>query len=168
MKIQIIGYSGSGKSTLAKKLSQHYQIPLLYLDNVQFYDCWKKRSLEQQNEIVSDFLNRHQDWVIDGNYGKVAPERFQQCDMMIYLNYNRFYCFWKAFQRYRKNKGKIRESCPCIEKFDLEFQKWILFEGRTKAQKRKHLHHLSQCQGQTYIFKNRKQLYQFLQENGIE
>lgn len=167
MKIQIIGYSGSGKSTLAKRLAEHYHIPLLYLDTVQFYDDWKERPLFQQNEIVETFLNQHDAWVIDGNYGRVAPRRFQECDMIIYLNYSRLYCYMMALQRYFQNKGHCRESCSCIEKFDLEFQKWILIDGRTSQQKKKHLEHLSMCQKDVYVFKNRRQLHQFLKEKGI-
>ena len=30
------------------------------------------------------------------------------------------------------NLNRSRESCPCIEKFDLEFKKWILINGRTR------------------------------------
>ncbi len=36
MKITVMGFSGSGKSTLAKQLSEFYDIPLLYLDCVNF------------------------------------------------------------------------------------------------------------------------------------
>lgn len=118
MKIQIIGYSGSGKSTLAKRLAEHYHTPLLYLDTVQYYDDWKERTLLQQNEIVETFLNQHDAWVIDGNYGCVAPRRFEECDMIIYLNYSRLYCYVMALQRYFQNRGRCRESCPCIEKLD--------------------------------------------------
>lgn len=168
MKIQIIGYSGSGKSTLAKMLSRYYQIPLLYLDSVQFYGEWCERSIEEQNKIVETFLDDHEDWVIDGNYGKVAPRRFQECDIMIFLDYSRFYCYRMAFFRYLKNKGKSRESCPCVEKFDFAFQRWILFESRTKEYKDMHLKHLLMCSGQTYIFKNKRQLNKYLKEKGIE
>lgn len=168
MKIQIIGYSGSGKSTLAKKLSQHYHLPLLYLDCVQFYGEWQERSLEEKNRIVDDFLNQHDKWVIDGNYHQVSPQRFQQCDMIIYLNYSRFYCFYKALQRYVQNIGKKRESCPCTEKFDLEFMKWLLIDGRSKKYQKMHLAHYRQCQGIRLMFKNRHQLEKYFKENTIK
>lgn len=163
MKIQIIGYSGSGKSTLAKTLSDYYHIPLLYLDTVQFYGNWQERSLEQQNQIVEQFLKDNENWVIDGNYSHIVPQRFEQCDCIIFLDYNRWFCYKEAFKRYIKNRGTSRESCPCIEKFDLEFQKWILFEGRTDKQKDKHLHHVNLCHGEKHVFKTRKQLNHYLE-----
>ena len=41
MKIAVMGYSGSGKSTLAKYLAGIYDIPLLYLDRVNFESDWR-------------------------------------------------------------------------------------------------------------------------------
>ena len=137
MKIQIIGYSGSGKSTLAKKSGLFYNIPFLHLDNVQFFGDWEERSTEEQNKIVNKFLSENENWVIDGNYSKVSPVRFEISDITIFLNYNRFYCFKKCRERYKMYKDMPRESCPCKEKFDFEFKKWILLEGRTKTRKQK-------------------------------
>ncbi len=167
MKIQIIGYSGSGKSTLAKILSDYYHIPCLYLDQVQFYGQWQERSITQQNEIVDTFLKQHQDWVIDGNYSQVARQRFQQCDWIIFLNYSRWYCLIMCIKRYFQYRGIHRESCPCDEKLDKEFLKWILWDGRTKAHRQKHWEHMNLCQGQRLVFKNRKQLKKYLKEQKI-
>ena len=167
MKIQIIGYSGSGKSTLAKRLSEYYHIPLLYLDHVQFYGNWQERSIEEQNQIVEDFLKQNDSWVIDGNYSHVAPQRFKECDLIIFLNYSRIYCLIQCMKRYYKYKGIPRESCPCNEKMDLEFLKWFLYDGRTKSQRNKHIEHFSLCHGRKLMFKSRKQLIQYMKDNNI-
>ncbi len=47
MKITVMGFSGSGKSTLAKQLSEFYDIPLLYLDCVNFEENWVERDREE-------------------------------------------------------------------------------------------------------------------------
>ena len=84
MKIQIIGYSGSGKSTLAKTLANHYNLPLLYLDAVNFYDNWQERTFEEKNAIVEKFLNDNPDgWVIDGNYSNIGKRRFEESDIKL-------------------------------------------------------------------------------------
>ena len=168
MKIQIIGYSGSGKSTLAKKLGLFYNIPYLHLDNVQFYGNWEERTIDEQNNIVNEFLEQNNNWVIDGNYSKVSPIRFEISDITIFLNYNRFYCFKMCKKRYKMYKDKPRESCPCKEKFDFEFKKWILFSGRTKQRKQKHKINLNKTNGQKLIFNNLKQLNDWLKEIGCE
>lgn len=168
MKIQIIGYAGSGKSTLAKKLGLFYNIPYLHLDNVQFYGDWQERSKEEQNKIVDKFLNENDNWVIDGNYSVVSPRRFEISDITIYLAYNRIYCYRMCRRRAIMYKDTPRESCPCKEKFDKEFKEWILFSGRTKKRRLKHLENLNKTNGQKLVFKNRKQLNKWLDSIGCQ
>ena len=168
MKIQIIGYSGSGKSTLARKLADFYGIPCLHLDCVQFYGDWEERSKEEQTKIVRDFMAENESWVIDGNYSHVATERFSMSDLTVYLNYNRFYCYRKARERYRTYKGRARESCPCNEKFDLTFRRWLLWDGRTRARRKKNLAHLAATKGEKRMFRNVKELSAWLREIGCE
>ena len=50
MKIMITGYSGSGKSTLCRKLAEHYQLPFLHLDSIQFLPGWEVRPLPSTPE----------------------------------------------------------------------------------------------------------------------
>lgn len=135
MKIAIIGYSGSGKSTLAKKLSEIYNCPLLYLDTIQFEANWKIRDIDEGRLMVGEFL-KNDSWIIDGNYREFLQEkRLQNADKIIFMNFPRRICFPQAFKRYLNYKNKTRESMAdgCNEKFDLEFIKWLLFEGRKKA-----------------------------------
>lgn len=162
MRIQIIGFSGSGKSTLAKQLSDYYKLPLLHLDTVQFFGDWESRSIDEQASLVREFLQDNKEWVIDGNYSRVAPERFAMSDITIYLKYNRIYCYYKCLIRYFQHRGKTRDSLGCIEKFDLEFQWWILFKGRTKKIRKQHQKNLEATLGEKYIFKNKRQLNKFL------
>ena len=168
MKIQIMGYSGSGKSTLGKKLSEHYKIPVLHLDNTHFYGDWQERSDEEQEAIITKFIDENESWIVDGNYRRVCKRRFQECDLLIFLNYNRFYCYRKARQRYKEWKGRIRYSCPCEEKFDLDFQKWILWGARSRKRKRQIRDLIDSANCTKLEFKNRKQLEKYLKSIGIE
>ena len=83
MKIVIIGYSGSGKSTLAKNLGLHYDIPVLHLDTAHFKPGWQERSNEELEEIVQEFMTNNDSWVIDGNYRKIAKNRFLEADQIL-------------------------------------------------------------------------------------
>ena len=167
MKIQIIGFSGSGKSTLARILSKHYNIPVLHLDSVHFYGDWQERTIEEQNEIVSDFIIHNPDWVVDGNYSMIASNRFELSDITIFLAYNRLTCYWNCLKRYRQHRGKHRLDCPCIEKFDWEFQQWILWKGRTNKRIKKMYSNLHKTRGTKLVFKNRKQLIRWLKDQHI-
>ena len=163
MRIQIIGYSGSGKSTLAKRLGEFYGIPYLHLDNLRFYGDWQERSDEEMTKLVEDFVNKNESWVIDGCYLKIFPQRFEMTNKTIFLNFNRWVCYRAAKQRYKENKGTHRESCPCPDKFDWSFRKWLLFTGRTRARKKRQMEALNKTAGEKLIFKNRKQLMKYLQ-----
>ncbi|MBR4124420.1 MAG: hypothetical protein IKR12_02495, partial [Clostridia bacterium] len=56
------------------------------------------------------------------------------------------------------------ESCPCNDKFDFSFQKWILFDSRIKERRKKHMDNLNRTKGRKVILKNRKQVNKFLKE----
>ncbi len=164
MKIAIIGYSGSGKSTLAKKLSEIYNCPLLYLDTIQFEANWKIRDIDEGLLMVGEFL-KNDSWIIDGNYREFLQEkRLQDADKIIFMNFPRRICFPQAFKRYLHYKNKTRESMAdgCNEKFDLEFIKWLLFEGRKKSIKN-HYNEICKCyKDKITIFRNNKDVENFL------
>ena len=164
MKIQIIGYSGSGKSTLAKKLGDLYGIPVIHLDNLHFFGNWQERPDAEMNALLETFLNEHESWVIDGNYSRIAPRRFEDSDMTIFLNFERARCFLSALRRYRTWRGKTRDSCHCPEKFDHAFRHWLLWGSRTKKRRAQHAINLSKTNGRKLIFKNRKQVHRFLED----
>lgn len=134
MKITIIGYSESGKSTLTTKLAQYYSIPKLHLDTLQFLPNWEMSDRSWMQEQVKGFLEAKENWVIDGNYSSCCyEERMKQADRIIFLNFSRWSCLYRAFKRYLIYRGKNRDSTAkgCIEKFDWEFIRWILHDGRT-------------------------------------
>ena len=169
MKIVIIGYSGSGKSTLAKTLGEHYKIPVLHLDSVHFKPGWEERNDDNSNQIVRDFIAKNDSWVIDGNYRKIAPERFELADQIIFLNYNRFFCLKSVLKRYNENKGKTRMDLAegCIEKIDFPFLWWVFYKGRTKERRNRLITYTRNHQN-SLIFTNRKQLFDYYLKHNIK
>ena len=135
MKIAIIGFSGSGKSTLAQKLSQHYGIPALYMDCVHWLPGWQEVDPKEQMRIVGEYLDTHNDWVIDGNYtGTHFDRRMEEADEIIFLCFNRFQCLWRVCKRYVAHKGVNRFSMTqgCDERINWDFIRWVLWEGRSR------------------------------------
>lgn len=161
MKIQIIGYSGAGKSTLATKLGALYGIPVLHLDNLHWYGQWQERPDDEMSALLESFLNEQKSWVIDGNYFRIAPQRFTESDMTVFLHFGRLPCFLYAWRRYRQNKGKARESCPCPEKFDRDFRRWLWHDGRTQKRQTRYFEHLAKTGGQRVVLKNRREVNAF-------
>lgn len=166
MKIAIIGYSGSGKSTLATELGKIYHLPILHMDKIAFYPNWVEKDDEKRKEELASFLNENPDhWVIDGNYNHIYyNERMSQADLIIFMNFNRFVCYFSALKRAIKYSNKVRESAPekCKEKFSLSFQRWILFEGRTKHRKSKYQKVKLKYPNKFLEFKSRKKVNEYI------
>lgn len=165
MKINIIGYSGSGKSTLTKYIAQYYGYPYLYLDTVNFQAHWAYRNHEEALKLVADFM-QHESYVLDGNYHKFFYDRrMQEANYIIFLNFNRFTCLFRAFRRYWRNRGKVRESAAdnCIDKFDFEFFMWIIKDGRSPKTIQSYQALKKQYPHKFIEIKNQKQLDHFYQ-----
>ena len=164
MKIAILGYSGSGKSTLAGILAQHYDIPVLYLDNVAFKPGWQNRDKDKRKEIVSNFM-KNENWVIDGNYKSLfRADRLEHSDKIIILSFNRFFCLKSVLKRYFMYKGKTRPDMAkgCDEKIDLEFIWWILYRGRTRKIRKDYKNIYNQYKSKTLWFTNRNQVNDYI------
>ena len=165
MKIAIIGYSGSGKSTLAEKLARHYSIPKLHIDTLQFQPGWQDSDRDWMHNEMKTFLVKNENWVIDGNYSWCCyEERMEQADQIIFLNFSAWNCLLRAFKRYLKYRGKVRESMAkgCPEQFNWEFIRWILWDGRTKAQRKNYQKLCQEYSHKVTILRNQRELDQFL------
>ena len=165
MKIAVMGYSGSGKSTLAKYLAGIYDIPLLYLDRVNFESDWRERPTEEARAIVRDFMAQP-DWVIDGNYRRFyQQERLEQADQIVLMLINRFSALHRIIRRNREFRNRSRESMAdgCAEKLDFEFLCWILFRGRTPTKIRQYRHLMHQYGQKVNVICNQRQLERFMQ-----
>ena len=170
MKIMIAGYSGSGKSTLARELSMRYDIPVLHLDTVQFEENWKVRSDEEKTERIKDFLDSHDEWVIDGNYSRFFYQRrAEEADQIILLLFGRLSCLYRAFSRYLKYRGKSRPDMAegCQEKFDFEFFTWILYGGRKKNSRERYRKLQERYPDKTVVIRNQKELDSYKKKEGI-
>lgn len=170
MKIQICGFSGSGKSTFAKRLSELLKLDLLYIDTIKFGSNWEEFSHEKVENDLLNFLQNHSSWVIDGNYFKDAPIRFEECDLLFIFKFNRFKCLYGAIRRYFKYKGKVRESIGSHldEKIDWSFIKWILYESRKSPFIDPLLKYEKQYSKKVVVFTKRRQVNKYLRTHGYQ
>ena len=167
MKIAIVGYSGSGKSTLARFLSERLGIDALHLDKVNWLPNWVERPKDETRAIVGKFLDERGSWIIDGSYGGVHYQRrMEEADKIIFLNFNRFTCLFRAFKRRKEYKGKNRfsmtEGCP--ERISWQFFWWLVWTGRTKKRKNKFKLLEENYKSKITVLKNQRQLDRFMRE----
>lgn len=164
-KIVIIGYSGSGKSTLAQELGNRLGCEVLHLDCVHWLPGWKERDNAGQNQIVSEFMDSHNSWVIDGNYKSACyARRMKEATQIIFLDFPVYLCLYRVWKRYFTYRGKSRESMSegCEEKIDKEFIWWIIHEGRDKIHKARYRKVCKEYSEKTVILKNPKAVKNFL------
>jgi adenylate kinase family enzyme len=165
MKIVILGYSGAGKSTFANKLHKHYQIPALYLDTVHFEANWIERADADMEKDMLDFA-KQDSWILEGNYRRLFTQRYDIADQIFIFKMNRFLCLYHVIARRIKYRNTQRYSMAdgCREKIDFSFFMWVILNGRTKKRKA-FFHRIEKEQFEkTKVFKNRRQMKQYLKE----
>jgi len=90
IKIIIFGNSGSGKSTLAKMYSAKYKLSHMDLDTIAWQDTTPP--IRQQIEIsaitINRFLNKNNQWVIEGGYSDLLNFVTKEANELIFLNPN--------------------------------------------------------------------------------
>ena len=165
MKIAVIGYSGAGKSTLARALGERYGVPVLHFDRVQFTPNWQERDREEAHRIVHEFMEQPQ-WVIDGTYSKFEYERrLEEADEIVFLDFPRLVCFFRAWKRYFQFQGGTRADMAdgCIEKMDPEFIWWLLWKGRTRKRKERFQQVIRQYPKKIVVLKSQKEINRYLE-----
>ena len=87
---------------------------------------WELVTREEQIQIQNELV-KNEAWIIDGNYGGTMDIRFQAADTILFLDYPRTLCLYRAIKRTFQYKNKTRPDMRegCHERFDPTFLKWI-------------------------------------------
>ena len=160
-RILVIGCPGAGKSTFARALRDRTGLPLWYLDQI-----WHRpdRTTVSRAEFDAQLtgLLRGDAWIIDGNYLRTLPRRLERCDAVLFLDYPRRLCLFRALRRILRWRGRTRpdmaEGCP--ERLDPAFIRWIWDFHRT--QRPRVLELLDGWKGEAHIFRSPAQCAAFL------
>lgn len=87
-KVLITGNSGSGKSTLANYLASSEGIAYLDLDTVAWLPQLppKRMPLDESMGLITDFVDQHEGWVIEGCYADLLELLEEDANELIFLN----------------------------------------------------------------------------------
>ena len=87
-RIVIFGNSGSGKSTLARQFQSEYGLAHLDLDTLAWQDSNPpaRKPIEESFAEISRFIDRHQNWVIEGCYSDLLSFAMNTADKVVFLN----------------------------------------------------------------------------------
>ena len=121
-KVIVIGCPGAGKSTFARKLRDKTGLPLFYLDMLFHNPDRSTLSREAFDSGLHEILERAE-WIIDGNYRRTLPLRFEACTDVFLFDLPVEQCLQNAAARV----GTVREDLPWVEtEFDPDFRQYIL------------------------------------------
>ena len=121
-KVIVIGCPGAGKSTFARKLRDKTGLPLFYLDMLFHNPDRSTLSREAFDAGLHEILERAE-WIIDGNYRRTLPLRFEACTDVFRFDLPVEQCLQNASARV----GTVREDLPWVEtEFDPDFRQYIL------------------------------------------
>jgi adenylate kinase family enzyme len=165
-RIAIIGNAGSGKSTLAQKLSIITHLPVYHLDQYFWGPNWTHPDLAEY-VLVHDALCDKEEWIIDGMNLRFLLHRIERADVIIFLDFPRYVCFWRIFKRMLQYYGKETPSSAqgCPERLNWEFVRFLKWVWRFKANYPARINELLldyASEKQVYVFKSQQELDQFL------
>lgn len=125
-RVAIIGSPGAGKSTFARRLGDITGVEVVHLDRLFWKPGWVETPRQEWVQLQQQLVERAA-WIIDGNYGATMDTRLQAADTVIFLDFPRRVCLWRAVKRAIKFRGQTRPDMGngCPEKIDLEFLLYI-------------------------------------------
>lgn len=86
MRVILFGNSGSGKTTMARRLMEERSIPLLSLDQITWAEVAVRRPLHKSVELLRQFIDKHEEWIMEGCYGELVTAALPYCTELRFLN----------------------------------------------------------------------------------
>ena len=131
-RIAIIGISGAGKSTLGRVLSQRLALPLYHADAIEWLPNW----VEQERELVlqqNEALIQKEKWIIEGWIDEDKVNRLNIADLVIDLDYSRWWCLRNNLRRMIKRQRRLEVPEGCIDRFDWKFLWQVAYKRERPA-----------------------------------
>lgn len=121
-----MGSGGAGKSTLSRQLGEKWNLPVIHLDAMFWQPGWNPLPRPEFMDRVKIELQKPA-WILDGNYDSTIELRAQYADLVIYLDFPKTLCLYRACKRAWTYRGTTRPDMgkDCPEKIDWEFVQWI-------------------------------------------
>ncbi|PKR77049.1 AAA family ATPase [Halalkalibacillus sediminis] len=125
-RIIVLGSSGAGKSQLSRRLGKLMNTEVFHLDSFFWQPGWKAINKDEFINAQMKIVEEDQ-WIIDGTYLSTLDIRYEKADTIIFLEYPRVKCLYRAISRFLKYRGRKRPDMGkgCPEKIDMEFLKYI-------------------------------------------
>lgn len=121
--INVVGTSGSGKSTFARKLAAALNSPYIEMDKIFWGANWTSPSDEEFFGRLRPALAGPR-WVLDGNYNRTLSIKWENVDLVIWLDYSFPRTLFQAIRRAATrawNQQELWEGTGNRESFQKSF-----------------------------------------------
>lgn len=111
MKINIVGTSASGKSTFGKQLAEKIGVPFFEMDAI----FWEPNWTEPPDEVFFkrlEAVTTQPNWVLDGNYTRTIPIKWQKIDTVIWLDFSFSRTLYQSLSRAINRSYTKKELWP--------------------------------------------------------
>jgi adenylate kinase family enzyme len=129
-RIVLFGNSGSGKTTMARGLTREFGLAHLDLDSLAWESPGVRRSSDESARLIHDFMDAHDEWVIEGCYGDLLEHVLPDATEVRFLNPGTAVCLAHCRMRpWEPEKYPSREAQDRMLEFLLA---WVRdYENRT-------------------------------------
>ena len=124
-RILIIGLQAAGKSTFANKLGKELNKGVIHLDKLYYRPGWVAVSKVEWQNTLQEIIAKKQ-WIIDGNYHSSLDARLQPADTVIFFNFPRWICIYRALRRSFQKEQPFDKAAGNYEKVSWGLIKKIL------------------------------------------
>ena len=121
--------------------------------------------IEKQIQIQEELV-QNEEWVIDGNWSSTLDIRLKAADTIIFLDYSRYLCIYRAVKRRILYRNKSRPDMVegNKERLDANFLKYIwMYPKEKKPKVMEKLGEISNRK-QVIILKSPKETHRFLEQ----
>lgn len=113
LRVLVTGNAGAGKSSLGNTLAHALGLPYIGLDSIVWNPGWVSTPRHEREDTERSIALTSK-WVVDG----VSNVLLDAADTVVFLDFPRRTCFWRAFKRnipylFRSRPG-LPERCPEI------------------------------------------------------
>ena len=98
-RINVVGASGSGKSTFSRKLSTIPSITHIEIDAIFWQPNWQEPDEDIFFTKLSAEISSLSCWVLDGNYARTIPIKWERVQVVIWLDYSFIRTVFQAIKR---------------------------------------------------------------------
>lgn len=116
-RVLVIGCSGAGKTTFATRLAALTGLPLIHLDREFWQPGWRMPEGARWQEKVRSLVAGER-WIIEGTFTSTLDLRLPRADAVVWFDFPRGRCLWRAFMRAARSYGRARPDmapgCPSV------------------------------------------------------